>query len=217
MIRIEKLSPYQDGFGNRVIGIAEGQAVIEIRGRNCTLVLGEGCSVNGTIWLDCDGAYVEIGARASYRGNIRAGLGCRIVFGPRSTVTSEALLSAAEGTSVTIGENCMLATRNQIRTDDAHPIFCRKTGKRTNPSADIVIGDHVWLGYEALVSKGVTIGSGAIIGQRSIVTTDVAKNCLAVGTPVRVIREDVVWMRKHLTLSPPYDFTGNWEPGGDET
>jgi len=206
MIKIDRLEPYEDHLGNRIIGNGSGTCIIEIRGKNCTLILGEGCSINGIIWLDCDNATVEIGAEGHYRGEIRAGLEANIVFGAYSTVTDEAFMSAAEGTSIVVGQDCMFAKRNQIRADDAHPIFCRLTGKRLNPSSNILIGDHVWLGYEALVSKGVTIGSGSIVGQRSIVTSDLASNCLAVGSPARVIRENVEWERKHLTLTPPHNF-----------
>ena len=38
---------------------------------------------------------------------------------------------------------------------------------------DIVIGNDVWIGYEAVILSGVTIGDGAIIGTRAVVTKDV--------------------------------------------
>ncbi len=54
---------------------------------------------------------------------------------------------------------------------------------------DIVIGNDVWIGYEAVILSGVTIGDGAIIGARSVVTKDVAPYTIVGGIPARPIRK----------------------------
>lgn len=54
---------------------------------------------------------------------------------------------------------------------------------------DIVIGNDVWIGYEAIIRAGVKIGNGAIIGTRSIVTKDVQPYEIVAGTPAKVIRK----------------------------
>lgn len=53
---------------------------------------------------------------------------------------------------------------------------------------DIVIGNDVWIGYEAVILAGVTIGDGAIIGTRALVTKDVAPYTIVGGMPAREIR-----------------------------
>lgn len=53
---------------------------------------------------------------------------------------------------------------------------------------DIVIGNDVWIGYEAVILAGVTIGDGAIIGTRALVTRDVAPYTIVGGVPAREIR-----------------------------
>lgn len=53
---------------------------------------------------------------------------------------------------------------------------------------DIVIGNDVWIGYEAVVMAGVTIGDGAIIGARAVVTKDVPPYTIVGGVPARDIR-----------------------------
>ena len=53
---------------------------------------------------------------------------------------------------------------------------------------DIVIGNDVWIGYEAVVMAGVTIGDGAIIGARAVVTKDVPQYTIVGGVPARKIR-----------------------------
>lgn len=53
---------------------------------------------------------------------------------------------------------------------------------------DIIIGNDVWIGYEALILSGVTIGDGAIIGARAVVTKDVAPYTIVGGVPAKPIR-----------------------------
>ncbi|MEU4392656.1 CatB-related O-acetyltransferase [Kribbella sp. NPDC023855] len=53
---------------------------------------------------------------------------------------------------------------------------------------DTVVGNDVWLGYEATVMPGVRIGDGAIIAAKSVVTSDVPAYAVAGGNPARVIR-----------------------------
>ena len=54
---------------------------------------------------------------------------------------------------------------------------------------DIVIGNDVWIGYEASIFAGVTIGDGAIIGTRAVVTKDVPPYTIVGGVPARQIRK----------------------------
>ena len=54
---------------------------------------------------------------------------------------------------------------------------------------DIIIGNDVWIGYEAVVLSGVTIGNGAIIGTRALVTKDVPPYTIVGGVPAKPIRK----------------------------
>lgn len=54
---------------------------------------------------------------------------------------------------------------------------------------DIVVGSDVWIGYEAVILSGVTIGDGAIIGARAVVTRDVPPYAIVGGVPARLIRK----------------------------
>lgn len=56
------------------------------------------------------------------------------------------------------------------------------------PAGDTVIGNDVWIGSEAIVLPGVTIGDGAVIGTRAVVTRDVPPYAIVGGNPARVIR-----------------------------
>lgn len=54
---------------------------------------------------------------------------------------------------------------------------------------DIIIGNDVWIGYEAVMLAGVTIGDGAIIGTRAVVTKDVPPYTIVGGVPANPIRK----------------------------
>ncbi len=54
---------------------------------------------------------------------------------------------------------------------------------------DIIIGNDVWIGFEALILSGVTVGDGAIIGTRAVVTKDVPPYTIVGGIPAKVIRK----------------------------
>lgn len=98
----------------------------------------------------------------------------------------------------------MLSVGVLIRSDDSHPIFDVKTGKRTNLSKDVTIGKHVWLGQEAAILSGANIGDGCVVGFRSVVKGRYANNCAITGIPSRVSRKNIAWERPHLTLNKPF-------------
>lgn len=54
---------------------------------------------------------------------------------------------------------------------------------------DIIIGNDIWIGYEAVIMAGVHIGDGAIIAARAVVTKDVSPYTIVGGTPAKEIRK----------------------------
>lgn len=54
---------------------------------------------------------------------------------------------------------------------------------------DTVIGNDVWIGYEAVVMPGVNIGDGAVIAAKSVVTKDVQPYTIVGGNPARIVRQ----------------------------
>jgi virginiamycin A acetyltransferase len=54
---------------------------------------------------------------------------------------------------------------------------------------DTVIGNDVWIGYEAVLMPGVTVGNGAIIAAKSVVVSDVPPYAIVGGNPARLIRQ----------------------------
>ena len=75
------------------------------------------------------------------------------------------------------------------------PLFYEAWGlDRANVAAawdnkgDILVGSDVWIGYEAVILAGVTIGDGAVIGARAVVTRDVPPSTVVGGVPARPIK-----------------------------
>lgn len=59
---------------------------------------------------------------------------------------------------------------------------------RSGNRGDTVVGNDVWIGMEAIIMPGVTIGDGAIIGTRAVVTRDVPAYAIAGGNPAGIIK-----------------------------
>lgn len=96
-------------------------------------------------------------------------------------------ICAAE--SVIIGDNCLIGANAFIADTDFHPVHAagrswRRDGVGTAP---VAIGKNVFLGANALVLKGVTIGDNAVVGAGSVVTADVPANTVVAGSPARVV------------------------------
>lgn len=121
------------------------------------------------------------------------GEGNHIVIGKGATSHGKMQLAACEGTSITIGDDCMFSHDIYVRTTDSHPIY-NKEGMRINPAENIHIGNHVWIGMQSLILKGAVIPDGCVVGARSTVTkTNLKQQSIVVGTPAKIIRENVTW------------------------
>ena len=98
---------------------------------------------------------------------------------------------------VTIGDNCMLAPNVAIYTA-GHPIHPDTRRSLYEYGKPVVIGDNVWIGGNAVILPGVTIGSNCVIGAGSVVTHDIPPWTVSAGNPCRVIRSITELDRKKL-------------------
>lgn len=85
--------------------------------------------------------------------------------------------------SITIGNNVRCGANTLITDSDWH-----SDDPRSGIPRPVNIKDNVWLGVNAIVLKGVTIGENSVIGAGSIVTKDIPANVIAAGNPCKVIR-----------------------------
>ena len=99
---------------------------------------------------------------------------------------------------IEVGKDCMFSNTIVVRTSDSHPIYKMETGERINQPKSVVIGDHVWIAPNAKIMKGAIIGAGSVIGSDTMVNKTIPSNCLAVGTPAKIVKENIYWTRKSL-------------------
>jgi maltose O-acetyltransferase len=86
---------------------------------------------------------------------------------------------------VQIGNHVLLAPYVYIVDCDQHEVEPGRALRKEQ----VIVGDNVWLGRNATVLPGVSIGSGSVIGANSVVTKDIPSNSFAAGVPARVIRQ----------------------------
>lgn len=83
------------------------------------------------------------------------------------------------GDGVLIGHNVVIATINH----DIDPSM-----KRKNHYAPVIIGNHAWIGSNATILPGVTVGSWAVVAAGAVVTKDVEPYTVVGGVPARIIK-----------------------------
>jgi acetyltransferase-like isoleucine patch superfamily enzyme len=125
-------------------------------------------------------------------GTFGAGSGvqmhCRFLHGPgvhlgRRCVINHGCLLDGRRYPIHVGSDVSLGPEAAILTlghDPRSPAFADQGGP-------VVIGDHVWIGFRAVVLAGITIGDGAVVAAGSVVTRDVEPGCIVAGNPARVI------------------------------
>lgn len=185
------------GNNNIIIGKKRG-AQIRIIGNNNTIEIKKKALLNKIpITVFGNNNSVIIGENVHfYGGNILCdGINCKIYIGNNTTI-QRAHINAQETSEIEIGEDCMFSGNIIVRTSDSHTIYDIRKQERLNPARSVKIGNHVWIAASVSVLKGVTIGDNSIIGTGSIVTHDISENCIAVGTPAKIIKKDINWDRK---------------------
>ncbi|MEX5515742.1 DapH/DapD/GlmU-related protein [Pseudophaeobacter sp. 1A09344] len=141
-----------------------------------------------------EGNEISIGKNCRIQGHFYLANGACLRIGDSLTCTSRILCHLHEGSSVEIGDNCLFASEVSFRPSDAHKIFDLETNARVNNPSPIRIGDRVWIGENALVLKGASVGNDSVVGARSVVSGRFDKaNCLIAGQPARIVREGIRW------------------------
>lgn len=170
------------GNGNSIIfgGGIFRNCKISFFGNNCTLRIGNNVSIqNCHFWFEDEGGEITIG------DNTTSESGCQF--------------ASCEGKSIIIGQDCMLSHDIDIRNTDSHSILNEK-GERVNASADIIIGNHVWIGIRSTLLKGSHIPSHCVVAAQSMVTSSLkaSEHELIAGSPAKVIKSNISWDRRRL-------------------
>jgi len=155
---------------------------------------------------------IKIGDKCSFRSSFESNLvglnrGCLIVtwfdkakieIGDRVGM-SGAVIGGKE--YIKIGNDVLIGGNALITDFDWHPIHPAKRHKsKEAPSAPTIIEDNVWVGMNAVVLKGVTIGENSVIAANSVVSRSIPANVIAGGNPAKVIKELDPEMIRELSM-----------------
>ena len=138
--------------------------------------------------LECGGGKSGCLNMVGYGSYLQVGNGAKLKIGD-SFINREVKIICNK--SITIGDDCIIAMGTVIRDNDGgnHQIFA----PGYENAKPIIIGNHVWLGENVMILKGVTIGEGAIVAASSLVLKDVPPHTLVAGSPAKVIKDNVSW------------------------
>lgn len=186
------------GKGNRVEAPCALLKKVDIRitGNNNRVIIEDFCTLqNSSLYIRGNNCTIFVGKWSTL---IQADLctsddNSQIRIGQKSRILGKTHMAAIEGTSITIGEDCLFSSDIQFRTGDSHSVLDLQ-GCRINPSQDIVLGDHVWVGTRAFVNKGAKVASHSIIGACALVTKAFAEShCALAGVPAKIVKHNVDW------------------------
>jgi carbonic anhydrase/acetyltransferase-like protein (isoleucine patch superfamily) len=150
-------------------------------------LLGEGTprDLTTVVAVSSDGCLFLNGARLGRGTSILVGTSAFLHIDQNSYIADGTRISAQN--SISIGKDCAISWGVTIIDDDGH-------GFGPPPySAPIIIEDNVWVGCNATILKGVTIGTGSVVAAGAVVTRSCPPYSLIGGVPARVIRQDIHW------------------------
>ena len=167
--------------------------------------VGRGTCAHGSVGLlRFPGSRITIGSHVSFISSWRRATAASLTANVRlRTFASTAHISIGDncelsGTSITarscpisLGKSVLIGPNCVITDSDFHaplPVEKRADNPGFERDRPVCLDDHVWIGMNVCILKGVHIGRGAIIGAGSVVTRDIPAFAVACGNPARVVR-----------------------------
>jgi len=149
------------------------------RGAGSRIEIGSDCMIDGNLIAEAPGSIVRVGS------NVFIGGGSQLTAVKSIIVEDDVLISYE--CLVTDSDNHSL--RYSKRKHDLRDWIAGRHDWSKVETAPVHIRKGAWLGARVIVTKGVTIGEGAVCGMGSVVTKDVPPYTVVAGNPARIIRE----------------------------
>lgn len=130
--------------------------------------------------------FKNMGERVTIKSNFACDYGRHISIGDGTIINCN--VTILDTNYVTLGKDVFIAP-GVVISAATHPLDAERRVTRHFQSHPIVIRDRVWIGANATILTGVTIGENAVVAAGSVVTEDVPANCLVGGVPAKVIKE----------------------------
>lgn len=115
--------------------------------------------------------------------------GAELKIGSHSFINTNSSITCFE--KIEIGSNVAIADNVSISDSDGHSVVV--DGEVRNNTSPVKIEDHVWIGKNVVILKGVTIGKDSVIAAGSVVTKSIPSGVLAGGVPAEILKENVNW------------------------
>ena len=144
----------------------------------CELEVGADVQFGGTMVFERPRARIRVGARTF------VGEGSRLIASTGIDVGDDVLISWG----VTIVDHNSHSTRFSERARDVVEWRHGRKDWTSVKCAAVRVCDKCWVGFDAVILKGVTVGEGSVVGARSVVTRDVPPYAIVGGNPARVLR-----------------------------
>jgi acetyltransferase-like isoleucine patch superfamily enzyme len=131
---------------------------------------------------------LDRGADVSFAPNVSFRNASRISIGRGTHIGEHSIIWAGDSTGrIVFGEKCLLAPHVTLTASNYETAPGRFIMDQPKHERDIFLGSDVWLGANAVVLAGVTIGDGAIVAAGGVVTKDVPAGAIVGGVPAKVI------------------------------
>lgn len=200
--------------------IAEEEEIRSVAQAFCDrATLGMDCRIGRSAWCVNSGpkTNIRLGDSVICRGLLRSedfhpG---QILIGDHVYLGDDTILSCSE--QIEIGRFALLAHGVQVFDNNSHPLDPELREKdyrlatmgaiKTRAgisSAPVRIGERAWIGFNAIIMKGVQIGEASVIAAGSVVITDIPPYSIAAGNPAKVI--------KHIDATSQEQSKPNQEP-----
>ncbi len=108
-----------------------------------------------------------------------------VKIGKNTMISLGAKIDVHRG-KVTIGDDCLITSGVKILSHDG---ASRMINKDDWGNGEVVIGNNVFIGVNAVILRNVTIGDNSVIGAGAIVSKDVPPATVVAGNPAKVIKE----------------------------
>jgi len=170
-----------------------------VKRRNSNLEVGNGTKIDfGTQIFSC-GNKISLGEKVYLRSNpkfYQAGMpfpttlltdvkGATIKIGDNSRINGVYIHAQKR---IEIGKNCVIASGVNIMDTNGHNLISKNRTIGRDKASEIIIGDNVWIGLNAVILKGAIIGNNSVVSAGSVVKGTFPENSLIMGNPAQLIK-----------------------------
>ena len=172
-----------------------------VNASNTVIKIHESCT-DLDLNLEVTSPYSEVIIHKNVSGRMRVrlsyGVGQKLHVGANTKCVGVSFI-LDENAQIFIGENNLISAHVVIFGADGHAVIDRETEKVINGvKHPLIIGNHCWIGYRAMILKNAYIPNNCIVGGGTVVTGQFnEENIVLGGNPARIVKRNVDWTHKN--------------------